>query len=333
MSSLTYIKKYSVCWVWQRKIIGKMWVELCDIDGSQHFAWVNILKKYDSENAKKSIFVCAESRVKLTAIAIICTSVFLPISAEPQQKPLQINENAFRQKRIALRQRKRRIIFNNDGCDSLYFPKSLEITPENFLLQRTSPLAGSQVDSLFYCTISSGFSNFTHNTKLGHILTRQVGDELKVSGKRNITKTLIDRGTDPLRLVENWCHKNDVECFWSFRTNDTHDGAHKPDKEYPLFPELKARNPHYMIGTYRKRPKHGSWTSVNYALPEIRDLAFKYIEEVCKNYDVDGIELDFRRHLSYFSWVAFGGEASDSEREMMTKLLRRIRKMTESTGC
>jgi hypothetical protein len=65
--------------------------------------------------------------------------------------------------------------------------------------------------------------------------------------------------------------------------NDTHDGAQRPSKEYPLFPTLKKEHPEYMIGTYRKRPRHGAWTSVNYALPEIRELAYRFIEEVCQN--------------------------------------------------
>ena len=32
---------------------------------------------------------------------------------------------------------------------------------------------------------------------------------------------------------------------------------------------------------------------MDYGRPEIRDLAFRFVEEVCRNYDVDGVELDF----------------------------------------
>ena len=67
-------------------------------------------------------------------------------------------------------------------------------------------------------------------------------------------------------------------------------------------------------------------------MPEIRDLAFGFIEEVCRNYDVDGVELDFFRHLCYFKSTAMGGAASDEERDMMTDLMRRVRKMTEEVG-
>lgn len=272
-------------------------------------------------------------RTRLTLRYGAAAALFvLAACAAEAAEPRADGDDAVARQRRELRHRQRRIILNNDGCDCLYFPADKEPTPANFLALRTSPLAGSQVDTVFYCTISSGFSNFTHRTAIGSILTRQVGEELNVEGKTNIARALIDQGTDPLRLVSEWCRANGIECFWSFRMNDTHDGAQRPDKEYPLFPPLKKQSPELMIGTYAKRPRHGAWTAVNYARPEIRDLAFRYVEEVCRSYDVDGVELDFCRHLSYFPGVAFGGAATDAECEMMTGLLRRVRAMAEREG-
>src|SRR5439155_21960296 len=63
--------------------------------------------------------------------------------------------------------RPRRLIFNNDGNEPVYFCKSA--TKEELLKSRTSPLAGSQVDSIFYCTWSAGFGMFTHATKVGQV--------------------------------------------------------------------------------------------------------------------------------------------------------------------
>ena len=48
--------------------------------------------------------------------------------------------------RQQLAQRQRRIIFNNDGCDCLYFPKDQAPTVANFLARRTTPLTNSQAD-------------------------------------------------------------------------------------------------------------------------------------------------------------------------------------------
>ncbi len=238
-----------------------------------------------------------------------------------------------RQARHELAHRQRRIIMNNDGCDVLYLPAKEKTTVEGFLAKRTTPLAGTQVDTIAYCTISSGFSYFTHNTKAGTVLARS-GPEFGIQpDTRNIAQELIDQGTDCLQAVVDFGHQHKMEVFWSMRMNDTHDAAHHPDKPYFLFPPLKVEHPDWLVGDHVKRTPYGRWSSVDYARPEIRDLAFRYIEEVCRNYDVDGVELDFFRHLCYFKSTATGGAASDQERAAMTELMARVRKMTEEVGC
>lgn len=236
------------------------------------------------------------------------------------------SQDAFAQQRRELAHRKRRIILNNDGNEVIYYPKDLPVTVENVLAQRTSPLLGSQVDTIFYCPISSGFSYFTHNTKAGTVL------EHPIFGSRNIARDLIDMATDALKMIVDYGHANNIEVFFSMRMNDTHDGAHSPDKPYPLFPPLKAEHPEYLIGSLDNKPKYGQWSAVDYGRPEVRELAFEYLEEVCQNYDVDGIELDFWRHLCYFKSVAYGGTASQAELDMMTDLLRRVRTMADAEG-
>ena len=241
-------------------------------------------------------------------------------------------DDAFVRQRKELAHRRRRVILNNDGCDALHFPTNKEPTPEHFLALRTTALAGSHVDTLFYCSISSGFSNFTHNTRVGELLTRDVPKELGEARATNITRTLADQGADPLKLVVEFCHKNRIECFWSMRMNDTHDVAHRPEKPYPLFPALKTAHPEYLVGSLSDPPKQGTWSSVDYARPEIRDLAFRYIEEVCRGYDVDGVELDFLRHACYFKSAAYGGTATDAERDLISDLMRRVRAMADAEG-
>jgi hypothetical protein len=216
-----------------------------------------------------------------------------------------------RQARSELARRQRRIIMNNDGCDVLYFPKDEKATVEAFLAKRTTPLAGTHVDAIAFCPTSSGFSYFTHDTQVGTLLTRS-GYEFGIQpNSRNIAQELIDLGTDCQEAVIKFGHEHRMEVFWSMRMNDTHDAAHRPEKPYFLFPPLKTEHPDWLVGDHVKRTPHGRWSSVDYALPEIRDLAFRFIEEVCRGYDVDGVELDFFRHLCYFKSTALGGTASD----------------------
>jgi hypothetical protein len=231
-------------------------------------------------------------------------------------------------------ERRRRIIFNNDGCDVIYFPAGTEPTPENLLALRTSPLVGTQVDTIFYCPISAGFSLFTHNTRVGEVLKW----DIKRDGKSlqpdmfNIAGELIKTGTDSLQVMTDFGHRHNIEIFFSMRMNDTHDAAHTQDSPYPLFPALKKEHPEYLIGSQENRPPYGAWSAVNYAVDEIRELAFRFLEEVCENYDIDGIELDFFRHPVFFKNPAYGRPATNGEIDMMTSFMKRIRRMSDEAG-
>jgi hypothetical protein len=265
--------------------------------------------------------------LRITACAALLLAFLTSMPAEDSSALKQLRET-----RKQLAHKQRRVIFNNDGCDALYLPKGEKLTVEKFLDKRTTPLKGTQVDAIAYCSISSGFSFFTHRTKVGTLLTRQPGDFGIQPTMRNITQEMADMGTDCLQAVVEFAHKNKMECFWSMRMNDTHDAEYRPDKPYLLYPPLKVEHPDWLVGDPVKRSRFGRWSSVDYARPEIRDLAFRFIEEVCQNYDVDGVELDFFRHLCFFKSTAHGSKATQVERDMMTDLMRRVRAMTEAVG-
>ena len=56
------------------------------------------------------------------------------------------NKKSFEERHLALRNRSRRIIFNNDGGDVFTLPLDREPTAENLLSMRTRDLAGTHVD-------------------------------------------------------------------------------------------------------------------------------------------------------------------------------------------
>ena len=106
---------------------------------------------------------------------------------------------AFRAERQALKRRRRRIILNNDGNEPVYLIEAP--TEEELLKYRTGPLAGSQVDTVFYSTWCSGFTMFTHLTKVGQLFT--------VEGEwfnRNLMGALAEAGIDPLRVMNDFIH-------------------------------------------------------------------------------------------------------------------------------
>ena len=237
-------------------------------------------------------------------------------------KPATLEELDEMRNKLAHRQRP--LILNNDGNEPVYY--CTKVDRDEFLSKRTSPLAGSQVSSIFYCTWSSGFGFFTHNTQIGEVFNTK-----EKPFDKNLTQELLDAGLDPLQMVIDWCRDNDTEVFWSMRMNDVHDGSYPP-----MVPQWKHEHPELLMGALNNRPKGAgdgrAWAGVDYAREEVRDRAFRFIQEVCRNYDVDGIELDFFRHLYYFKSRAWGNEVSQLERDKMSALISRIHRMTQTEG-
>ncbi|MBN2025037.1 MAG: hypothetical protein JW809_19830 [Pirellulales bacterium] len=233
-----------------------------------------------------------------------------------------ITLDELRAEREAAKHRERRLIFNNDGGDVIY---GAEHTPQGLLDVRTSGLAGTQVDSIYYTSRSSGFGLFTHNTQVGEIFTSTGGRY-----SNNMTQDLIDQGTDVLKVMSQFARANDIEMIWSMRMNDTHDAS--GDSYTYAFPRLKVDHPEWLMGSLTDRPAHGAWSAIDYGVAEVRSLALAYVEEVCENYDIDGVELDFFRHPFYFRSHTSGGKATQADRDQMTQLIRDIRTMTERVG-
>lgn len=232
---------------------------------------------------------------------------------------------AYRAARAEAAQRQRRMIFNNDGDDHLL---SEEVSREAFLAKRTTPLLDSHVDTISYCT-SRPFGAFLHRTQVGDIITQSKpfrGD------RTNVVEYFLERDTDPLEVMTDCCHDNALEIFWSMRMNDTHDAHYPAEAQHPYWSSFKEQHPELLFGTRADRPAHGSWSAVDYASPIVRDFLFEAFREVCEGYGVDGVEMDFFRHLVFFRTVAEGGQATDEELEMMTDLVSRIREMTETVG-
>lgn len=120
--------------------------------------------------------------------------------------------------RHKVRQRKRRMIMNNDGNDLRRLESDKAVTPESFLDMRTTPLVCTRVDAIFYCT--GVFNLYKHNTREGELHLRTPTEKDKILA-------LIDQGTDVLEIMTSFGHENNMEIFWSMRMNDTHDSRHE----------------------------------------------------------------------------------------------------------
>ncbi|MFH1921321.1 MAG: hypothetical protein ABIP48_15760, partial [Planctomycetota bacterium] len=215
--------------------------------------------------------------------------------------------------------RRRRIIFNDDG-DDVWHPDAS--TPEGFISVRLKHMLNTQADTLFYCTTQS-FNYFTHNTKVGEVFLNRDGPFAN-----NNMPALVDQGTDPLELAVEFAHANGIEAVWTLRVNDIHD-AFTP----PLWPKWKTDHPDALLG---KREDWGAnppgsqarwWAGVDFNREDVRARTVELIEEVARNYDVDGIDLDWLRHPIHFPETIRGEAATRQSIELVTALVRDIRAM------
>ncbi len=228
-----------------------------------------------------------------------------------------------RKRRELAAHRRRRVIFNNDGNTIMYRLGDDDISREALLADRTTPLLGTHVDSIFYCT-SAGLGMSTHMSEVSEPFISREG-----VFEANQTRAFHEAGLDPLEIMVDFCRANEIEVFWSMRMNDIHDS-------YPLWhmlgSQFKKDNPQLLFGSLAEPPAFGFWSGAAYDEAEVREKAFRMQEDVCKRYDVDGIEMDWMRHPPHFRCNADGEDCTQAERDVMTDFHRRIREMTEQIG-
>lgn len=204
------------------------------------------------------------------------------------------------------------------------------------------------VDTLLWCGTAGTFGKYFHpvSDSGGSMMDEQSGAYFRrLFGDRkhhfNPLTALLRAGTDPLRMQVESAHTNGMEFFWSMRMNDIHDG----NKDYgytrlsdwkkkQLFDEdgqlLSNSDPRFMA--HLVGPGGRSPTSANYADKIVRDMVEDTITYVSKHYDVDGIELDYFRHLYLFASQNRKQTVTDNEREALTQMMRNIRDKTEQIG-
>jgi hypothetical protein len=136
-------------------------------------------------------------------------------------------------------------------------------------------------------------------------------------GDNDLVKTFIDR-----------CRLRRQAPFISFRMNDGHmlenAGSRNPGAAWVS--RFYAEHPEYRIGA---DPKSWDQRVHNWAIPEVREHKFGFIREICQGYDIDGLELDFMRHTSYFRLR----ETTVAQRVgVMRDFVARVRRLLDETS-
>ena len=193
--------------------------------------------------------------------------------------------------------RRRRVIFNDDNAA---IHKETSTTIRDYLAYRLDHVIDTHVDSVWLSVMTSA-DNLLYKTNVGEICdsgpwpsVRKPGEESVIG--RNL-KALLGQGTDTLQLVIDFCRKHGLEMFASFRMNQIQDSWWPSCRT-----KWKRDHPELCLGVRGSYeycedddPRKWFWSALDYAQPAVRDRRLAVIEEICANYDVDGMELDFWR--------------------------------------
>lgn len=99
------------------------------------------------------------------------------------------------------------------------------------------------------------------------------------------------RGIDMMRVLIEACHKRGIQSIFHHRISDVDSSHVKKAKGKDGWNETKLAHPDWVIKTWWRE---GHW---NFASEELRRFKLDYITKIMRQYDFDGICIDFSRHL------------------------------------
>ncbi len=226
---------------------------------------------------------------------------------------------------------RRRIILNDDGevtigkivWDAAYGQYGETI--EQWLAVRFNPAEGTQVDSYFFNIAATDRGPVVD----GEVITNPQSTmaQFYYWGEPGEIHPATERAT---RALIKHAHDAGMEIFASIRMNDTHD-SYAPKLTYPL--KIQGRD--LLLGKrgLEKRPEAAdalmrlSWSGLDYAKPEVRQHFLDFILSYCRQYEYDGVELDYFRMPVLFK---LGEEEENLDN--MTEFVRQVRQGLNEIG-
>jgi hypothetical protein len=265
------------------------------------------------------------TRFLLPAVFALCTSAF---SAEP---PKPRNGSLI-------------LITNDDGFSSFH---SGRYKGAEDLRKAMLSYKDTQIAVMEWCVIAGSCSNYPSKvTELyGTGMTEfpRRGDKLA----HETVKRMADAGENTLGIVAAACHEAGMSCYASLRMN----GDYPESMWGGTFPKFANgsfwwKHPEFRVLDAKGKPGYHQ----SYAFPEVREFKLNILREVAEQ-DIDGINLDFQRHPTFFGFekpmsdafkAKYGIEANtmpqDDPRwfplrfEMMNLFVREVRQLLDEAG-
>jgi len=185
--------------------------------------------------------------------------------------------------REAMRRRQRRIVVQCDAYDvmmnyaKLHADGAAPFAPFRDAVFSYVDEPGSQIDAIWW-DIGGNASGSVYPSKVAPTTPHP----LVMQWHRD--------GVDWVGQLVNETRRRRREVFWNHRISEVDlapDGAHLPQPD-----PLKTQHPDWVVPTAWW--PHGMW---NLAAPGLRELKVALLRELATRYDLDGIQIDFARHV------------------------------------
>ena len=168
-------------------------------------------------------------------------------------------------------------------------------------------------DSMLY-NIALDENGFVIKDESGKTTKTKIEAPDTMLGKYN---RVLERGIDVVGMGVDIAKEQGVDVWFSVRMNDTH------------YYELENFNSSLSNYHSDKFGIDGKKTSLDFKHEQVREYYKAYILELCENYDIDGIELDFLRGAPYFANAATGKKYMS---EFVAELSDEIDKIADFKG-
>ena len=221
---------------------------------------------------------------------------------------------------------RRRILCNDDGAIIYLEPP----VTAGHLREMVRTYDGT-IDVLCWCI--GDREVYVHDTRVAEIFGSQHEsfDDAQDWRVFQNSRAFIESGKCVLATLTEICHQEGVDLFPSVRMNS----HYSVDPDSPHHSAFRLEHPEYLIAYpegYQKGSKeYAVRMGLNYARPEVRQHMSDTIIELFERFDVDGVEMDFMRHPTFFK-LHEAVENSFHLTHMLRRIKRRRDEVSRTTG-
>jgi len=229
-----------------------------------------------------------------------------------------------------------RVLFSNDAtnitsCPSPWNPEHGPFRKE-YLLHSVDETAGTGIDVHL---LQPGLGWVPWWQSDVYPMAEHVEFLARVGRRPSSWEKFVLAGGDVVQTFVARCRERGLTAFVSVRMNDAHhifrnDEIADPKRRADAMAVCRFyhEHPEFRMG---ERTQGYPWYPyvLDWSHQEVRDYKFRLIDELCRKYDFDGLELDFMRHPKYFR---LDRTTAAQRAAILAGFVQRVRRVLDATA-